>query len=187
MWVIDTAYAVVPQSDVDATWLYYALSNHNLSALNEATGVPSISRDYLYRVELDKPGLDEQRKIAHILTTVNDLIDRTEALIAKLRAIKQGVVHDLLTHGVEQHGQLRPRREEDAKVVQGVGGGVGAEKVGILPKCEMSVPQAEYGISSSLAEQGKLPVVRMNNLSAGAFVLGDLKYTSQPDTGVSPS
>ena len=58
------------------------------------------------------PPLPEQRKIAHILTTVDDLIDRTEALIAKLRAIKQGLMHDLLTRGVDEHGQLRPPREE---------------------------------------------------------------------------
>ena len=54
----------------------------------------------------------EQLKIAHILTTVDDLIDRTETLIAKLRAIKQGLMHDLLTRGVDEHGQLRPPREE---------------------------------------------------------------------------
>ncbi len=58
------------------------------------------------------PPLPEQRKIAHILTTVDDLIDRTEALIAKLRAIKQGLMHDLMTRGVDEHGQLRPPREE---------------------------------------------------------------------------
>ena len=44
--------------------------------------------------------------------TVDDLIDRTEALIAKLRAVKQGLMHDLLTCGVDEHGQLPPPREE---------------------------------------------------------------------------
>ena len=62
--------------------------------------------------EINVAPLPEQLKIAHILTTVDDLIDRTEALIAKLRAIKQGLMHDLLTRGVDEHGQLRPPREE---------------------------------------------------------------------------
>ena len=58
------------------------------------------------------PRLPEQRKIARILSTVDDLIERTEALIAKYRAIKQGLMHDLLTRGVDASGRLRPPREE---------------------------------------------------------------------------
>ena len=70
------------------------------------------SREVLASLAIKCPPLPEQRKIAHILTTVDDLIDRTEALIAKLRAIKQGLKHDLLTRGVDGHGQLRPPPEE---------------------------------------------------------------------------
>ena len=43
---------------------------------------------------------------------MDDLIERTEALIAKYRAIKQGLMHDLLTRGVDASGRLRPPREE---------------------------------------------------------------------------
>ena len=51
-------------------------------------------------------------KIAHILSTVDDLIERTEALIAKYRGIKPGLMHDLLTRGVDTSGRMRPSREE---------------------------------------------------------------------------
>jgi len=47
-WVIDTAFAVIPKNNVDAKWLYYQLLNYDLKKLNEATGVPSINRDFLY-------------------------------------------------------------------------------------------------------------------------------------------
>jgi type I restriction enzyme S subunit len=54
------------------------------------------------------PPPSQQRKIARILTTVDNLIEKTEALIAKYQAIKQGMMHDLFTRGVDEHGHLRP-------------------------------------------------------------------------------
>jgi type I restriction enzyme S subunit len=42
-WPVDTTYVVIPRSGVDAKWLYYSLAAFDLTKLNEATGVPSIS------------------------------------------------------------------------------------------------------------------------------------------------
>lgn len=110
-WPADTTYAVAPHSEVDARWLYYHLDHFDLTRLNEATGVPSISRDWLYRVPLGDDGYPEQQRIAEILSTVDDAIDQTEALIAKTQQIKAGLMHDLFTRGVTPDGQLRPPRE----------------------------------------------------------------------------
>lgn len=49
----------------------------------------------------------EQRKIAEILTTVDDAIEQTEALIRKYQRIKQGLMQDLFTRGVGENGELR--------------------------------------------------------------------------------
>jgi type I restriction enzyme, S subunit len=53
-----------------------------------------------------------QRRIAEILSTVDEAIAQTEALIAKTQQIKAGLMHDLFTRGVTADGQLRPPREE---------------------------------------------------------------------------
>lgn len=111
-WVIDTAFAVLPKKDVNAKWLYYQLSNFDLRKLNESTGVPSISREYLYRLAFEKQSLPEQRKIARILSTVDAVIEKTEAAIAKYKAIKQGMMRDLFTRGLDEHERLRPRYED---------------------------------------------------------------------------
>ncbi|KKL11876.1 hypothetical protein LCGC14_2541410, partial [marine sediment metagenome] len=58
------------------------------------------------------PRLKEQHAIAKVLTTVDNLIEKTEALIAKYQAIKQGMMHDLFTRGVDEHGHLRPTYDE---------------------------------------------------------------------------
>ncbi len=112
-WVIDTAYAVLPNANVDAKWLYYNLSMFDLKKLNESTGVPSISRDYLYRVAFETFSLAEQRKIARILSTVDAVIEKTEAAIAKYKAIKSGMMRDLFTRGIDiKTGKLRPSYED---------------------------------------------------------------------------
>ena len=53
------------------------------------------------------PLLSEQRRIAEILDTIDEAIQKTEALITKLKAMKQGLLHDLLIRGLDKNGKLR--------------------------------------------------------------------------------
>lgn len=105
-WTIDTAYFL---SDFRAVpqWLYYSLCSRDLRALNEATGVPSLSRDVLYKLAMPTPPPGEQSKIVGVLSTVDRAIEQGEALIAKQLRIKTGVMQDLLTRGIDDRGTLR--------------------------------------------------------------------------------
>jgi type I restriction enzyme S subunit len=60
----------------------------------KATTVPSIP-------------LDEQQRITEILDAADEAIRKTEALVAKLKQMKAGLLHDLLTRGLDDHGHLR--------------------------------------------------------------------------------
>ncbi len=57
-------------------------------------------------------GIKAQHRIAEILTTIDEAIEQTEALIAKTQQIKAGLMHDLFTRGVLPNSQLRPPRNE---------------------------------------------------------------------------
>lgn len=60
------------------------------------------------------PPLSEQRRIAEILDTLDETIRKTERLIAKLQQAKQGLLHDLLTRGIDDKGELRdPERHPE--------------------------------------------------------------------------
>ena len=48
-----------------------------------------------------------QSRIAAVLDTVDEAIAKTEAVIAKLKQVRTGLLHDLLTRGLDEHGQLR--------------------------------------------------------------------------------
>ena len=45
--------------------------------------------------------------IAAVLDTVDEMIEKTEAVIAKLRQVRTGLLHDLLACGLDENGQLR--------------------------------------------------------------------------------
>jgi type I restriction enzyme S subunit len=64
----------------------------------------------LIQVPLPEP--EHQRTIAQILDTLDTAIHETEAIIAKLKAVKQGLLHDLLTRGIDANGELRPPQTE---------------------------------------------------------------------------
>ncbi len=100
--------------DADVAYLYYVLqfTEDQLVAKGQPGTQVNLNTSIVGNHRVFAPSLPEQRKIARILSTVDDLIERTEALIAKYRAIKQGLMHDLLTRGVDASGRLRLPREE---------------------------------------------------------------------------
>jgi type I restriction enzyme S subunit len=53
-----------------------------------------------------------QRRIAEILSTLDETIEQTEALIAKKQQVKAGLMLDLFSRGVTPDGRLRPTREQ---------------------------------------------------------------------------
>ena len=114
-WTIDTAYFLSDFDDTVPRWLYYFLCSIDLRALNEATGVPSLSRDSLYKISTPTPPPDEQAKIAEVLSTVDRAIEETEALTAKQQRIKTGLMQDLLTRGIDEHGNLRSEQFHEFK------------------------------------------------------------------------
>jgi type I restriction enzyme S subunit len=107
-WNVDTIYCIKPRSGIHAKWLYYGLRSKDLTRLNEATGVPSVSTKALNSLSFNYVTYPDQCRIAAILDMVDEAIRQTEAVIEKLKRIKQGLLHDLLTRGIDKDGKLRP-------------------------------------------------------------------------------
>lgn len=80
----------------------------------QTTGIINLKyRDY-FAHEIEVPPLPEQRRIAEILDTLDEAIRKTEQVIKKLQQMKQGLLHDLLTRGINEHGELRdPQRHPE--------------------------------------------------------------------------
>ncbi|OYU13606.1 MAG: hypothetical protein CFE38_00915 [Comamonadaceae bacterium PBBC1] len=91
--------------------LHWLNSDENLkNAADNAAGSTRsrISRSNLGKLPIPQPNLNEQGQIAQILDTLDTVIHETEAIIAKRKAVKQGLLHDLLKRGIDANGELRP-------------------------------------------------------------------------------
>ncbi len=84
-----------------------------LTFQQQTTGIINLKFEEYLNAAIEVPAdLAEQRAIAQILDTFDTAIRETEALIDKLKAVKQGLLHDLLTRGIDANGQLRPPQSE---------------------------------------------------------------------------
>ncbi|HLF63489.1 MAG TPA: restriction endonuclease subunit S [Saprospiraceae bacterium] len=182
-WVIDTAYAVIPKQDVNPKWLYYQLSNFDLKKLNEATGVPSINRDLLYKVRFNKTSPTEQAYISRILSTTDSVIEKTKAAIAKYKAIKQGMLQDLFTRGIDlSTNKLRPRYEDTPELYKPARLSGGESKLGWIPK-EWEVEELEQlteKIGSGITPTGGSEVYKSSGvlfLRSQNILIGDLSIS----------
>ena len=57
----------------------------------------------------------EQMKVAEFLSTIDRAIERTKSLITKQQRIRAGLIHDLLTCGIDEHDNLRSERTHKFK------------------------------------------------------------------------
>lgn len=97
---IDTTYFTIIKSNIDKRYLYYLLVNQNLYNLAQKAAVPGLNRDDVYSLRLPIPPLPEQKKIAEILSSVDEAIRATQAVIDQTKTLKQGLLNQLLTKGI---------------------------------------------------------------------------------------
>lgn len=85
-----------------------------ISDLAQGSTRYNLSKSILFdKLYLPLPPLPTQRRIAHILSTCDKVIEQTEAAISKYEAIKEGLMQDLFTRGIDmQTGQLRASYEQ---------------------------------------------------------------------------
>jgi type I restriction enzyme S subunit len=170
------------RSTIDETFLFYQVQRLRGSFERYAAGstFPEINKKDTARVTIPFPeSKAEQAKIATILTTIDQAIEQTEALIAKFQKVKAGLMHDLFTRGVLPNGQLRPPREQAPELYR-------ETAIGWVPRewrfttcaaiCEKVIdcknrtpPETPDGF----------PVIRTPNVRNGEFVDDELLYTDE--------
>jgi len=95
VWVIDTAYRVVPKKDtIDMRWLYYAVKAYGLGEIDDGSPIPSTTRAAVYIRDVFIPPLAEQKRIAHILGSFDDKIELNRKMNETLEAMAQALFKD---------------------------------------------------------------------------------------------
>lgn len=102
--------------DTDLRFLFYRLmlgdARRFMWAHSAGSTVLHLESKALPKFAFSAPKFAGQHRIAKILSTLDEAIEQTEALIAKHGQIKAGLMHDLFTRGVTPDGHLRPTREQ---------------------------------------------------------------------------
>lgn len=111
-------FKVIEKPGVDRNFLKQFIDFH----LPEITkGSHGSTMQHITRKELARFGASfptskiEQIKIAEVLSTVDRTIELTEALIAKQQRIRTGLMQNLLTRGIDEHGNLRSEQTHKFK------------------------------------------------------------------------
>ena len=98
---------------IDATFMrHWLLSTAGQRALEDTvTGTTrdSLNIGALRLIQIPVPTRSEQGRIAAILDSVDEAIAASTRLIVKLERIRKGLLHDILTWGIDDSGALRSR------------------------------------------------------------------------------
>ncbi len=114
-WLNQHLFKVVPAANVEKSLLFHLLqaSVAEMHKRTHGSTMKHIKRGELREFFVSLPvNAGEQRKLAQILDTLDTAIHETETIIAKLKTVKQGLLHDLLTRGIDANGELRPPQTE---------------------------------------------------------------------------
>lgn len=74
-----------------------------LEALSHGSTMKHVRKADLVNLDTEIPPLSEQRKIATVLHTVDQAIQRTEDIIEQSKKLKRGIKQDLLSEGYHHH------------------------------------------------------------------------------------
>jgi type I restriction enzyme S subunit len=130
------------------------------------------------------PPPDDQSRIADVLDLADGYIAKTEAVIAKLRQVRTGLIHDLLTCGLDENGHLRdpiahPEQFKDSPL-------------GSIP-CDWDVLQLRDTIERVYDYRGRTPLKigmawgggEIPALSANNVEMGQINFSKESHKGSS--
>jgi type I restriction enzyme S subunit len=152
------------------------------------TGIPHIDKGILESIQVFKPNVHVQTWIAEVLDILDDLINQTTVVVEKLRQVKQGLLHDLLTRGINANGELRPRYEDAPHLYQKSAMGWIPKQwktVGLIeltPRTRSVIRTGPFGSSlkgEHWRETGR-PVVTIGSLGINWFIEAELLYIDEP-------
>lgn len=131
-WSGGHCYSLLNVKDtIDNKYLFHALKGREnlIMKLRVGSGLPNIQQKAIKEFEFELPiSKSEQQKIAKILSTTDTVIEKTQAAITKYKAIKQGMLNDLFTRGIDiKTGKLRPKQEDAPDLYK-------ESKLGWIPK-----------------------------------------------------
>jgi type I restriction enzyme S subunit len=118
--------------EISVPFLYYLLClpeyRSQMRRIARGTTVMMLDMQAIKRISIRAPKAEKmQQRIVRILSTLDEAIEQTQALVTKLQHMKAGLMHDLFSRGVTPDGRLRPRPAQAPDLYQ-------KSRLGSIPK-----------------------------------------------------
>ncbi|XNJ75167.1 restriction endonuclease subunit S [Vibrio cyclitrophicus] len=180
---IDNNLMGVTATAIEPLFLYYLLQSIDLAEWVQPGALPSINQTIIEDLPIPITDRKQQRYISEVLNAVDNQIDATQALIDKYTAIKQGVMADLFSRGIDPETKaLRPTFEDAPELYH-------ETPLGMLPKgwdVEMLGDLASIASGITLGKDLSgvrtvlVPYLRVANVQDGYLDLSEVKSIAVP-------
>lgn len=145
-----------------------------LEASTTTTGLRNLKKGDFDSVTVPVPPLPEQEAIASVLSAVQEARQKTEAVIAAARALKQSLMKYLFTYGPVPVGEAENVKLKETEI------GEVPEEWDVVEMRELAVA-LQYGTSKRCNTDGGMPVLRIPNVVHGVVDTSELKYLPASD------
>ena len=95
-WTVDTLFYTHSFKGVVPHFVYCLFQTINWLRYNEASGVPSLSKDTIEKIKVHIPQIEEQQKISKFLSLLDERIATQSKIIEKMQTLIRGISNKLL-------------------------------------------------------------------------------------------
>lgn len=150
---------------------------HQISLKGQGSTRYNLSKtELLEKLVLKIPTKPEQTRIAEILSTADEAIGTTEALIAKYQRIKTGLMQDLLTKGIDEQGNIRSKTTHKFVVKNGIE----VPEEWEVKELRNFTSYISYGFTNPMPETEEGPfLITALNINQGRILYESCRKTSQ--------
>ncbi len=106
-WTVDTLFYMTPKSNFEILFLYAIVQKFNWKKLNEASGVPSLSKKTIEKVMQFYPTQLEQKKLGYLLKIIAETIALQQQQLNLYIKLKKGLLQKLFPKNGEMVPEIR--------------------------------------------------------------------------------
>lgn len=108
-WVTDNALVIdIISADANYGYVYYTLQNVDFTAITTGNAQPLVTATSIKNIEISLPPIEEQRRIASLLSRFDELIQLHEFKADNLIKAKQQIMSDIFSGGLHELDSINP-------------------------------------------------------------------------------
>ncbi|MFB6356825.1 MAG: restriction endonuclease subunit S, partial [bacterium] len=175
-WVNNHAHVLEVKNGRAVTdWVFYSLEHKNLIPYISGGTRPKLNKTMLQKVKIPLPPKPEQRKIASVLYTVDQAIQKTEEIIEQTKRVKKGLMQDFF-------GKFTNSNQKQRKSIR-----LGPKRVSVPTTWDLveleSVGEIVTGDTPSTSNEeffgGELPFVTPDDFSTDRYIYSGTRTLSE--------